>query len=63
MSSLKILLVSVLFLGIGAAPANDDDADEAPVTYSGYQLWSATPRTDEEREFLLKLQTDYGETF
>lgn len=56
-----LVIAIALFNRCGnAAPAEDVGAEEQPVSYSGYQLWSAIPKTDEEREFLLKLQDDYG---
>ncbi len=60
MIRITVFILSLL-LFVSAAPPPEPQQDyEEPVSYAGYQLWSANPRTDQEREFLQKILKDYG---
>ena len=61
MSSLLFatILVACVLVASHAAPP-DQTWTEEPISYSGFQLWSATPRSVKEREFLVKIRQDYG---
>lgn len=56
---LAIVVFSCVFIASHTAPQEDVWAEDV-VSYSGFQLWSATPRNKEEREFILKIRQDYG---
>lgn len=56
---LVIVVFSCVFVACQTAP-QDQSWTEDVVSYSGFQLWSATPRNKTEREFLLKIRQDYG---
>ncbi|KAK4007992.1 hypothetical protein OUZ56_013151 [Daphnia magna] len=55
---LAIVVFSCVFVACQTAP-QDQSWTEDVVSYSGFQLWSATPRNKTEREFLLKIRQDY----
>ncbi|KAI9553940.1 hypothetical protein GHT06_019211 [Daphnia sinensis] len=55
---LAIAVFSCVFVVCQTAP-QDQSWTEDVVSYSGFQLWSATPRNKTEREFLLKIRQDY----
>lgn len=56
-----VLILSLVLIGSAAPPPPESQQDyEEPVSYAGYQLWSANPRTNQEREFLQKILKDYG---
>ena len=58
-----MIRITVFVIGlvlISAAPPTETQQDyEEPVSYAGYQLWSANPKTDQERDFLQKILKDY----
>jgi hypothetical protein len=58
---LATIIFTCVFAASHTAPQEPLQAwTEDVVSYSGFQLWSATPRNQEEREFLLKIRQDYG---
>ncbi|XP_046451315.1 carboxypeptidase B-like isoform X2 [Daphnia pulex] len=57
---LATIIFTCVFAASHTAPQEPLQAwTEDVVSYSGFQLWSATPRNQEEREFLLKIRQDY----
>ncbi|XP_059351453.1 carboxypeptidase B-like [Daphnia carinata] len=55
---LAALIFNCLFIACLTAPQEHVWTEEV-VSYSGFQLWSITPHTNEGLEFLLKIQRDY----
>ena len=53
------LLLSSVVLFSSADPGSDDV--DPPVSYRGFQLWSVTPQTEEQRLSLIKIRDDYGQ--
>lgn len=59
--NLDIITILLLFIAVEwmyAAPA--ENLPEEAVSYEGFQIWTTQPKTDEEKEFLLKLEETYG---
>lgn len=56
---LAAIIFSCVFVASHTAPQEQGWTEDV-VSYSGFQLWSAKPRKQEEREFLLKIRQDYG---
>jgi hypothetical protein len=56
---LAAIIFSCVFVASHTAPQEQGWTEDV-VSYSGFQLWSAKPRNEEEREFLLKIRQDYG---
>lgn len=60
MMRITVFILSLVLIVSAAPPPEPQQDYEETVSYAGYQLWSANPRTDQEREFLQKILKYYG---